>query len=260
MHYHKHQGAIRMIRLYLPPVIYKKIEEKLEQIGVYKTDNLKLFIEAIIWRIRTGIPWRDLPDFFGPWKTIYNRFNAWSECGIWEELECAFLKEPDLEWLFIDGSYVKAHQHASGSREDESEKTIGLSRGGNTTKIHAAVDAHGNPVKILITAGNIHDTTMLPEFLDVIKDTDNVICDKGYDSKKNRELIESAGSCPQIPLRKGSVSDNSEFDKSLYGHRHLVENFFARIKHFRAVATRYDKLTRNFSAVISIASMLVWLK
>ncbi len=249
-----------MIRLYLADVTRAKLAQKLCIIGVYQTENLMRFIEAAIWRMRTGLPWRDLPSYFGSWKSVYNRFNVWCQVGLWQRIFRSLIQDPDLEWLFVDGSYVKAHQHSSGSQEPVDQKTTGISRGGMTTKIHVAVDSHGNPVNFCLSSGSVHDTTMFDRFLEEFKRSDNVICDKGYDSVSNRDLVRSTGSKPHIPLRKRSKSENKEFDQELYRHRHLVENFFARIKHFRAVATRFDKLSRNYHSVIALACMLIWLK
>ena len=249
-----------MVRLLLTKVMESKLENALNQIGVYRTDNRTLFVEAVLYRIRTGSQWRDLPEAFGPWKTVYNRFNTWSRSGIWERLFRCLKKDPDFEWIFIDGSYVKAHQHSSGGVESPEEKTIGKSRGGLTTKIHMVVDAHGNPIHFKLTSGNVHDTTQLPCLVDEISGAENIICDKGYDSASNREAIESSGAVAHIPLRKGSRRENLCFDSELYKHRHLVENLFARIKHFRGVASRFDKLTRNYFSVVSIACMFIWLK
>jgi hypothetical protein len=71
-------------------------------------------VEAMLYRRRTGCPWRDLPQAFGCWNRIYKRFNAWSAAGKWTEIFKALVVEPDLEWAFIDGSYAKAHQHRLG--------------------------------------------------------------------------------------------------------------------------------------------------
>ena len=109
---------------------------------------------------RTGAPWRDLPDEFGPWKTVFNRFNSWSRSGVWQKLFELIRGEWDNEWNFIDGTYVKAYQHASGGIESADVKSIGRSKGGNTTKVHMLTDAHGNPAIFEITSENIHDVSI----------------------------------------------------------------------------------------------------
>lgn len=249
-----------MIRLLLSDVMKRRLKSKFAILGVYQTDNLFDCIEGVLWRVRTGCPWRDLPDFFGPWKTIYNRFNEWSKAEIWNSLFVTVKTEIDTEWIFIDGTYVKAHQHCSGGKEEKEEKTIGLSRGGLTTKIHMVADSHGNPTSFKITSGSVHDSTVATCLLDEVADPENVIGDKGYDSEAIRAFIIRKGAVPHIPLRKRSKRSNPSFDAELYSHRHLIENLFARLKHFRGFATRFDKLTRNFASVVAISCMMIWLK
>jgi len=167
--------------------------------------------------------------------------------------------EIDTEWVFADGSYVRAHQHASGARLGE-ERAIGRSRGGATTKIHMAADAHGNPIDFEITGGEVHDAKAAPNLIGKIKAAENVIADKGYDSEVIREHIRQAGANPVIPRKSNSKKANSEFDLHLYKLRHLVENLFARLKHFRSIATRFEKLARNFKAMLFIACAFIWIK
>lgn len=74
------------------------------------------FFEAVVWWRRTGVPWRDLPDVFGPWKTVFNRFDRWSKSGRWNELFAALQSDIDGEWLSIDSTTNRAHQHAAGGK------------------------------------------------------------------------------------------------------------------------------------------------
>ncbi len=201
--------------------------------------------------MRASEPWRDLPKEFGNWNAVYRRFN---ECSRNEKLSKVFkslIYGPDLEWKFIDASYVKAPQHSTGAAS-KTDEGIGLSRGGNTTKIHLATDACGNPIHFKITAGNINDCTVASELIEQLPACEYLIADKGYDSEKIREEIVAVGSIPVIPRKKNSLIGNTKLDKCLYKYRHLVENTFARLKHFRAIATRYDKLKRNYIGMLSI--------
>lgn len=168
--------------------------------------------------------------------------------------------EVDKEWVFADGSYVRAHQHASGARHGE-ERAIGKSRGGLTTKIHMCADAHGNPIDFEVTGGAVHDIKVAPQLMALLgKEVENFIADKGYDSEAIREKAIRSGMNPVIPRRANSIKLNSTFDAHLYKLRHLVENLFARLKHFRSIATRFEKLARNFKAMIYIACSFIWLK
>ena len=167
--------------------------------------------------------------------------------------------EIDSEWVFIDGSYVRAHQHASGARIGE-ERAIGKSRGGSTTKIHVAADAHGNPIDFEVTGGEVHDAKVAGRLIVKIGLAEHFIADKGYDSEAIREQARAAGMNPVIPRKSNSKKANPEFDSHLYKLRHLVENLFARLKHFRSIATRFEKLARNFKAMAYLACTFIWLK
>ncbi len=74
------------------------------------------FVEAVLWWRRTGVPWRDLPDVFGPWKTVFNRFDRWSKTGKWDRLFAALQTDVDDEWHSIDSTINRAHQHAAGGK------------------------------------------------------------------------------------------------------------------------------------------------
>jgi len=122
-------------------------------------------VEGMLYRMRVGCPWRDLPPAFGSWSKVYKRFNAWCATGKWLKVFQALVVEPDLEWVFIDGSYAKAHQHSAGAAGGQ-EQAIGKSRAGNTSKIHMAVDAFGWPVAFEITGGQINDCTQAPALIE----------------------------------------------------------------------------------------------
>lgn len=85
--------------------------------GVTAKDN-RLFVDAVLWIAKTGAPWRDLPERFGPWNSVWRRFDRWSKKGVWERVFLA-LQDPDLEWLMFDSTVVRAHQHAAGAKGGE---------------------------------------------------------------------------------------------------------------------------------------------
>lgn len=82
--------------------------------GVTAKDN-RLFINAVLWIAKTGAPWRDLPERFGPWGSVWKRFDRWAKKGVWKRVFDE-LQDPDLEWAIIDGTVVRAHQHAAGKK------------------------------------------------------------------------------------------------------------------------------------------------
>lgn len=80
------------------------------------TADNRLFINAVFWIGKTGAPWRDLPERFGKWNSVFQRFNRWSHKGVWQEVMEALSEEADLEWLLIDSTIIRAHQHAAGKK------------------------------------------------------------------------------------------------------------------------------------------------
>ncbi len=99
--------------------------------GGVAADNRR-FINAVIWILRTGAPWRDLPSAYGDWKNTHRRFCRWRDKGHWEKMLEKLMADPDFEWLMIDASHVKAHQHASGAKGGN--EAIGLTKWGETPR------------------------------------------------------------------------------------------------------------------------------
>lgn len=247
-----------MPRLMLSDEHWPKLKAILLQLGVYHKPDLRMTVEGMLYRMRVGCPWRDLPRAFGKWNSIYARFNTWSATGKWHQMFAALRQEPDFEWAFIDGTYVKAHQHSSGAATGQAE-AIGKSRAGLTSKIHLAVDACGLPVVFEITGGETNDCTAAPELIAQLPDAEVIVADKGYDSERLREQIERQGARPEIPRKRNSIKGNADMDWGLYRYRHLVENAFARLKQYRAIAFRYDKLKRNYASMVAMACGFLWL-
>lgn len=247
-----------MARLMLSDEFWSKLKAIMRQYGVYDKPNLRVMVEGMLYRMRVGCPWRDLPMEFGCWNSVYQKFNRWSSKDKLMKIFKALVQDPDLEWEFIDGSIVKAHQHSAGAAVQESQ-AIGKSRGGNTTKIHMAVDSFGLPIEFEITGGEINDCTIAPVLIEKLPASDYMIADKGYDAELIRKMIREKGSIPMIPRKSNSKTGNADMDWSLYKYRHLVENLFARLKHFRAIATRYDKLKRNYESMVALACGYIWL-
>jgi len=115
-------------------------------VGVTARDN-RLFIEGVLYRFRSGIPWRDLPERYGDFRVVHKRFSLWSKKGIWEMIFRVLSEDSDNEYAMIDSTIVRAHQHSSGAKGSSAEsEAIGRSVGGLSTKIHTVVDALGNPI------------------------------------------------------------------------------------------------------------------
>lgn len=136
---------------------------------------------------------------------------------------------------------------------------MGRSRGGLTTKIHALVDANGLPVVLKITPGQAHDGRSAADMLGGIGDGQILLADRAYDSDAMRAELKSRGAwaCVKpMPNRKNIPA----FSAFLYRYRHKVECFFSKIKHFRAIATRYEKHAENYLALVKLAAIRIWLR
>ena len=230
-----------MPRTMLSDELWQKLKPILLDLNIYDKPNLRNTLEGILFRMRNGCTWRDIPEAFGChnivkrlkfetrrqaedsiqhtarrsrhsikikslYYTIFKTFRRWSKSHKFIRLFHRVIQKPDMEWIFIEGSYVRAQQHSSGACSDSSEG-IAKSRGGNTSKFHLAVDAQ-----------------------------------------------------PNIPKKKNAKTSNQHMDWHIYKTRHWVENAFAKLKHYRAVATRYNKLEQSFTSMIAFACAFIWLK
>jgi len=139
----------------------------------------------------------------------------------------------------------------------EGPQAIGRSRGGWTSKIHVAVDALGSPVRWLLTGGEVADITQAKSLLEGLK-ADAVLADKGYDADALIDSIQVAGAMAVIPPRCNRVVQRS-YDRHLYKERNLVERFFNQIKQFRRIATRYEKLVRNYLSFLNLVCTYIWI-
>jgi transposase len=247
-----------MPRLMLTDELWSKLKAILLEDRVYNQLEHRQTMEGILYRLRVGCPWRERPECFGLWNTIYRRFLLWSKKGILMRLFKSLSANSDVEWEFIDGRYVKAHQHRVGAASKQ-EQAIALSRGGKTSKIHLAVDSYGFPIEFIITGGDVHDSQVANELIERLPQRGFIVADKGYDSEAIRNKVRECHSTPVIPRKKNSTIGHADIDGCLYQYRHLVENAFARLKHFKAIATRYDQLKINFESMLALACSIIWL-
>jgi transposase len=88
-------------------------------------DDNRLFVDAVVWMARTGVPWRDLPPFFGKWNSVWKRFRRWAKAGVWERILAALADDPDFESVIIDGTIIRVHQHAAGGKGGFKNKRSG---------------------------------------------------------------------------------------------------------------------------------------
>lgn len=177
-------------------------------------------INGILYRQRTGAPWRDLPERFGPWKTVYERHRRWSADGTWDRIFAAVLADADAEgridWsmVSVDSTSCRAHQHAAGARrrparvpgkrrtprQHRPDEGLGRSRGGLTCKIHLAGEGGRRPLALLITPGQWGDAPQLIPVMERIRvgrlnggrprtRPDHLSGGKAYSSRRNRRYL-----------------------------------------------------------------------
>lgn len=189
-----------------------------------------------------------------------------------------------------EGSPARGRGPQKGDQpEDESDdpaavarrEALGRSWGGLTTKIHLGVDGRGLPLSIVLSTGNTADCTMLPAVLDGIRvprvgagrprtRPERVVADKAYSSRRIRSLLRRRRIRATIPERRDQIAGRARhashggrppaFDKTVYKGRNVVERCFAKLKQFRAVATRFDKLANRYRACVVLASLILWLR
>ena len=135
---------------------------------------------------------------------------------------------------------------------------MGRSRGGLTTKIHALADAQGRPLRFILTGGEAHDITTAADLLADMRAA-GVIADRAYDSNALRELIAEAGAEAVIPSTR-SRKVTIPHDALAYRLRNRIERFFNKLKHFRHIATRYDRRAIHFLACLHLASAMIWMR
>jgi transposase len=223
--------------------------------------ELRLRLEGIFWVLRTGAGWRDLPAGFGPWQTVYSCFRNWTRRGLWPAILAALRAAyRDDEYLMIDSTAVRVHAHGSGPAGGQLAQAMGRSRASLSTKIHLACDALGYPLGFLLTGANVSDYDQAKPLLAAhLRPGSYSIMAKGYDSDAIRAYVNQLGGVAVIAV-SSTRSLKPAFDQHLYRERHRIENLFARLKVFRRLATRYEKLLSSFAAMVSLASILVWLK
>jgi transposase len=158
----------------------------------------------------------------------------------------------------IDGSVIRAHQHAAGARGGQDAQALGRSAGGFSSKIHAKVDSFGLPLGFILTPGQKQEIKTATNLLGE-ETSEYLLADKAYDSNAFREELKNRGTVAVIPGKKNR-REPIEHDAHIYKERNHVERFFNRIKGFRRIATRYDKTAVMFLGALTVISILLWLK
>jgi transposase len=240
-------------------------------------------VEGILWALRTGAPWRDLPERFGPWHTVASRFYRWAAAGVWDRILATLQRRADLagalDWRthYVDGTVIRAHQHAAGARKGmrcrrpagPADEALGRSRGGFSTKLHLRAEGAGRPMVLLVTAGQRHEQTAFRPLMEqgAVRRRgrgrprvrpERVVADKGYAGRPIRNYCRRRGIRAVIP-RKRDERPQRCFDRAAYRERNRVERLVNRLKQFRRIATRYEKRAANYLAMLTLAAITLWL-
>jgi transposase len=227
------------------------------QPGPCRNDD-RLILSGIMHVLKVGCRWVDCPREYGPHKTIYNRFARWSERGIWQKIfeAVASPSEPPKQ-AALDSSHIKAHRCAGGGKRGAEFQAIGLTKGGRNSKIHAIVDEDRSPWVLILTPGNTADCIMAQECVSLIPGIKELLADKGYDTDAFRAFLKQQKIRPVIP-GKSNRKKRIRHDRKAYKNRNVIERCFGRLKDFRRIATRYDKLAQNFFSALCFVTILAY--
>nr|WP_226103770.1 IS5 family transposase [Dickeya dianthicola]MCA7002480.1 IS5 family transposase [Dickeya dianthicola] len=240
-------------------------------------------MNGLFWVLCSGAPWRDLPERYGHWKTIYNRFNRWSKAGIINNIFNRLLQILDkkelIDWdvIALDGSNVRALKAAAGAKKkhpDECEDHgLGRSRGGFGAKIHLVTDGTGLPLSFCLSGGQAHESRYAETLLNrvgIIRKNGHlksrpkaVPADKGYSGNNLHLYLKIKGIKAVIPFKsneKASQDRRRPLDRGLYKKRNVVEHCFAILKENRRIATRSEKTARNYLSMLKLGAIRLFLK
>ena len=241
---------------------YERIEKYLpRQRGNVSMSNLQL-INAILYVTENGCKWRALPKSYGNWHTIYVRMNRWSKNGVlkrvFEALQIENIIRIKVETVCLDSTSVKVHPNGTGALKKTGKQAIGRSRGGLTTKIHMVTATDRSAVSFSLSGGEANDS---PEGIALLDRTTRspeqkyILMDSAYEGENMREKALEKGYSPVVPP-KSNRKEPWEYDKDRYKQRNAIERYFLRLKRFRKIFTRYDKLDVLFCGFIYFAMIV----
>ena len=215
-------------------------------------------IVLILWILSLGAAWSDLPPHFGNGNSIYHKFRLWCANDVFENILQTLVADTEKYLLVeIDSIFCKVHQHAAGARKKYGKQAIGVSRGGKNTKVHVLINERMQLLKVILTSGQVHDSEPALALLSGIElGGKKVLADKAYSCEQIRCYLQEHGAGACIP-DKVNFRLKHTFDAELYKQRNIVERFFQRIKNYRHVSTRYDKLALCFLNFVLLAACVI---
>jgi transposase len=219
-------------------------------------------LDGILWRAREGARRRSIPERYGKWNSVWRRFARWRDLGLFEAVFAALAESGAAgeRVQMLDGTIVRARQHAAGAKGGRTVRRWAARAGGVSTKLHLRRDARGLPLAVALTPGQTHELRAFDELTEgLAPGTRRLIGDAGYDADRAREDLLLRGVLPVIPANPVRKQP-APLDRELYRLRDRVERLVSRLKRFRAVATRYDKTAESFLASVHLAAARVWLR
>jgi len=214
-------------------------------------------LSAILYVLRTGVPWRDLPACFGPWSSVYTRYRRWCDAGLFAQMLTLLTADAEGELRHLDCSHIKLHQHGSNPAGGQVAQAMGRTKGGLNTKLSAVVDSRGRAVGVSLAPGQQHDQHAVLPLLAGLRHR-RVVADKGFDADIFRLGLHQQHTRCCIPPKRRRRHP-SRFHRGYYRRRYRIENFFGRIKAQRRISTRYDKLAHTFLGFVQLAAIMDWL-
>ncbi|MDE0164243.1 MAG: IS5 family transposase [Bryobacterales bacterium] len=238
---------------------YRRIEPVLpRQRGNVSLSNLTV-LNAILYVAEQGSKWRGLPRRFGNWHTIYTRMNRWSKNGVldavFEKLQREQLVRIRVEAVSMDSTIVKVHPDGTGAFKKNGPQAIGKSRGGWSTKVHLVAANARTAITFALSPGQAHDAVQgrdLLAGLGPLPEPLPLLMDSAYEDDQTRQLALDFGWIPVVPPRKTRLQP-WEYDRLLYRRRNEVERLFRRLKGFRRIFSRFDKLDVMYLAFLHFA-------
>ena len=220
-------------------------------------------VNGILWILRTGAPWRDMPARYGNWNSVFVRIHPL------EQARCVGrgVRHFGRGWPAGRRRTRYRLNHCAGAsacsrrkRGNQNREALGRSRGGFSTKVHLRTDAEGRPLAFELTGGEAHEVKGYDALMELCETQPaKLLGDKGYDTNAIRDDLEGRGIEPVIPP-KSNRTEPIEYDREAYKRRNLIERCVNALKHFRRIATRYEKTARAFLSMLCIGAARLWIK
>ncbi|MDQ2735889.1 MAG: IS5 family transposase [Pseudomonadota bacterium] len=238
---------------------FEQIEHCLPtQRGNVSLSNLTV-VNAVLYVAEHGCKWRGLPKRFGNWHTIYTRMNRWSKAGVldrvFEELQRAQVVRIKIEAVSLDSTSIKVHPDGTGAPKKNGPQAIGKSRGGWNTKIHMVAADARTAITFSLSPGQAHDAPEGRALLRRLGGPDrplHLLMDRAYEGNETRQLALDLGFIPVVPPLSTRI-EPWEYDREMYKRRNEVERLFRRLKGYRRIFSRFEKLDVMFLGFISFA-------